>query len=341
MNKLDRDYQNLILDILNNGVEKDDRTGTGTISVFGRSIRHNMSDGFPLLTTKELNFRNIWTELVWFLNGDTNIKYLVNAGNNIWVGDAYKHYLQELDKLQKKTYDGPIGKDFKQIVLDYQPLNRKEFIEAIKNDDDFAKKWGDMGPIYGKQWRDFNDVDQIINMIQDLLNNPDSRRIMVNAWNVSDIPSMKLPPCHYGFQVYTRVMSNQERIKRAFSELGNDDITLSLLDRIKYPTRAVSLMWNQRSVDTGLGLPYNIASYGLLLTMIASEVGMIPDELIGNLGDTHIYKDHIEGLNTQLDRESFELPRVIIQDGMFSCCDGDFVLENYKCHPTVKLKLSN
>jgi thymidylate synthase len=202
MNNIDKQYQDLLQDILDNGVEKKDRTGTGTISVFGRQIRHKMSEGFPLLTTKKMPWKSIVTELLWFLQGDTNIKWLVDNGCNIWNGDAYKNYLLLM-----------IGNEPEKI------LSMDDFIDKIKNDDKFAKKWGDLGPIYGKQWRKWapesgeinkGGVDQIANLINDLKSNPDSRRLMVNAWNVGELDQMVLPPCHYGFQVYTRELGGEE-----------------------------------------------------------------------------------------------------------------------------------
>jgi len=294
MNKLDKQYIALLNDILANGVRKEDRTGTGTISVFGRQIRHKMSEGFPLLTTKKMPFKTIVTELLWFLRGDTNIKYLVDNGCNIWNGDAYKRYSA-----------------FSSLSGQIKSLTQEEFVNKIKTDDDFAKEWGELGPIYGAQWRNWNGrgTDQIQNLINDLKNNPDSRRLMVNAWNVGELNQMVLPPCHYGFQVYTRELSLNDRIlefaKRdlnpsEFRRGGNygtvipKEKTLEVLNKHNIPTRAISLMWNQRSVDTFLGLPFNIASYGLLLEIIAREVNMVPDELIGNLGDVHLYSNHIE-----------------------------------------------
>ena len=289
MNTLDKQYTDLLQDILDNGVTKKDRTGTGTISVFGRQIRHKMSDGFPLLTTKKMHFKSIATELIWFLRGDTNIKFLLDNGCHIWTGDAYKHYIT--------TYKGNFE------------LDPDEFIDAIKTNPEFAEKRGDLGPIYGKQWRNWDwytlggvdKVDQIANLIQDLKTNPDSRRLMVNAWNVGELDQMTLPPCHYGFQVYTRELSELERLD--LFKVDSIDRTESYskwLDDNGYPTRAISLMWNQRSVDTFLGLPFNIASYGLLLEIIAKAVNMIPDELIGNLGDVHLYSNHIEQAKEQI-----------------------------------------
>ena len=327
MNKLDKDYQALLQDILDNGHKKGDRTGTGTISVYGRQIRHNMKDGFPLLTTKKMYTKGIITELLWFLRGDTNIKYLVDNDCHIWDGDAWKAY-------EKKALD-VIGENEKDKLL-----SKEEFINKIKTDTEFAKKWGDLGPVYGKQWRrwtkkkmylstdgsyekifdemDQTVIDQIAILINDLKTNPDSRRLMVNAWNVGELDQMTLPPCHYGFQVYTRELSRKERSDYYYKNGNKEGIVEGSLDRPIWednetahkwydernvPTRAISLMWNQRSVDTFLGLPFNIASYGLLLEIIAKAVNMVPEELIGNLGDTHLYLNHIEQAKEQIGRE--------------------------------------
>jgi thymidylate synthase len=328
MNNIDKQYQALLQDIIDNGVTKKDRTGTGTISVFGRQIRHKMSEGFPLLTTKKMAWKTMVTELIWFLRGDTNIKFLVDNGCNIWNGDAYKNYGQKI-----------ISEGYQNLVAIGWPSTQEEFINKIKTDDEFAKKWGELGPVYGKQWRGwvstkaikfdedtfaptkYEDVrvnDQIANLINDLKTNPDSRRLMVNAWNVGELDSMVLPPCHYGFQVYTRELSLGERgqlFKKTYPDKSVDDFAPSGMEvqslthqldtrygRANIPTRAISLMWNQRSVDTFLGLPFNIASYGLLLEIIAKEVNMVPDELIGNLGDVHLYSNHIEQAKEQIGR---------------------------------------
>jgi len=325
MNNIDKQYQNLLQDILDNGVEKKDRTGTGTISVFGRQIRHKMSEGFPLLTTKKMAWKTMVTELLWFLRGDTNIKFLVDNGCHIWDGDAYKNWC----KYYREENNG----------LEPWPID--VWLERFKSDNEFAKKWGELGPIYGKQWRSWNRhnwiggdwnlkhdlgnfkvelVDQIQNLINDLKTNPDSRRLMVNAWNVGELDQMVLPPCHYGFQVYTRELSSDERYNLlSESEKKNFIIAMRPMmspddkyDEVHYtidnyyehiPKRAISLMWNQRSVDTFLGLPFNIASYGLLLEIIAKVVNMVPDELIGNLGDVHLYSNHIEQAKKQIGRK--------------------------------------
>ena len=303
MNTLDKKYQQLLSDIIEFGVEKKDRTGTGTISEFGHQIRHKMSEGFPLLTTKKMAWKQVVSELLWFLTGQTNISFLLKHNNHIWDGDVYKNYAA------KTSMD-----------VDGQ-LTKEEFIERIQTDNEFAKVWGDLGPIYGKQWRKWDGkngrIDQIDNLVRELKTNPDSRRLVVSAWNVGELDQMVLPPCHYGFQVWTR------------EEDGK---------------RYISLMWNQRSVDTFLGLPFNIASYGLLLHIIANEVDMIPDELIGNLGDVHLYSNHIEQAKEQISRDSFNLPKLKTNakmDGI--CCNvpDDFVLEGYQYRPTIKAPLSN
>jgi len=340
MNKLDNQYKLLLNELLEGGVGKEDRTGTGTLSVFGRQIRHNMKDGFPLITTKKMAIKTMMTELKWFLKGDTNIKYLVENGCNIWNGDAYKAYLD------KETTPGIPPHDF--------VLSRSEFIDKIKTDDEFAKKWGELGPIYGKQWRSWrghpystnpDDFDQIEKLIQQLRTNPDSRRLMVSAWNVSQLDDMVLPPCHYGFQVYTRGLSMEERIDYALSK--NDfrftDAIINEEDYEKYniPTRAISLMWNQRSVDTFLGLPFNIASYGMLLELLAWEVNMVADELIGNLGDVHLYTNHIEQATEQIGRTPFELPTIEVSNVDILNGEFDYEINDYQSHPTIKAPLSN
>jgi len=327
MNSLDFKYTALLLDILDNGVEKEDRTGTGTLSVFGRQIRHNLNDGFPLLTTKKMAIKSIMTELKWFLKGDTNIKYLVDNGCNIWNGDAYKAYKT------KYGYDD----------IDC-PLSMGEFITKIKTDDEFANENGELGPIYGKQWRDWNGNDQISNLINELKTNPDSRRLMVSAWNVGELEDMTLPPCHYGFQVYTRELSLEERIDwlRENSNTQSSDWLEEHLDMSDVPRKAISLSWNQRSVDTFLGLPFNIASYAMLLHLIAKEVNMVPEEIIGNLGDTHLYKNHIEQAKEQISREPKPfLPKLKL--AQVDILNGEFIYEilHYHSHPTIKAPLSN
>ena len=359
MNNIDKRYQELLQDILDNGVTKSDRTGTGTISVFGRQIRHKMSEGFPLLTTKKMAFRTMVVELLWFLRGDTNIKYLVDNGCNIWTGDAYKRYRTVYDAESRE------GDKYLEELHMLSNLSIDEFSERIKTDDEFAKKWGELGPIYGKQWRRWHTswdvvedkskeagvrrvekgIDQIQNLINDLKTNPDSRRLMVSAWNVGELDEMTLPPCHYGFQVYTRELSPLEIIEQAKKDgLWKDEIpegmTLSEVQK-DFKTRTISLMWNQRSVDTFLGLPFNIASYGLLLEMIAKEVNMVPDELIGNLGDVHLYSNHIEQAKEQITRMPIGPPTIEITE--LNLLEGSVCVElkNYIHHDPIKAPLSN
>jgi thymidylate synthase len=392
MNNLDKQYTDLLQDILENGVTKSDRTGTGTLSVFGRQIRHKMSEGFPLITTKKMPFKTITTELMWFLRGDTNIKFLVDNNCHIWDGDAYKRFTYYTD----------------------EETSMERFIELIKTDDEFAKKWGELGPVYGKQWRRWeglnSNTDQIQTLISELKTNPDSRRLMVNAWNVGELDQMVLPPCHYGFQVYTRELSASERITYKNTKQINlldsnelfdfikSNVSIDLdnevhkeCDKFNIPTRAISLMWLQRSVDTFLGLSFNIASYGLLLEIIAKSVNMVPDELIGNLGDTHLYSNHVEQAKEQIGRElDLDERREMVTQEMFnqiynggdsntlshseidqwnvptrtrepfdlptlnqfptyegsrpsieSYVIGDFTLNDYQSHPSIKAPLSN
>ena len=349
---IEKQYLKLLQDILDNGIEKDTRNGK-TLSVFGRQIRHDMSNGFPLLTTKKMYWKGIVTELLWFLRGDTNIKYLVDNDCHIWNGDCYKKF--------KGTFSPTPG-------IQSSLPTQEEFINKIKTNDEFAEKWGELGRIYGAQWREWigfeqhekyaNTVytDQITELISGLKENPDSRRLMVSAWNPSELDKVVLPPCHYGFQVYTRELSESERFNWYGNKIGSHmhhDHIEHEMNENNVPTRAISLMWNQRSVDTFLGLPFNIASYGLLLEIIAKEVDMVPDELIGNLGDVHLYLNHIEQAKEQLTREPMKLPKLMIDqfdetnhyigdiDDISEYNIEQFKLENYQPHPTIKAPLSN
>lgn len=353
MNNLDKQYLALLRDILDNGVQKGDRTGTGTISVFGRQIRHKMSDGFPLLTTKKMYFKGIVAELLWFLRGETNIKYLVDNNCHIWNGDAFKNYYKQTHEFKGDW-----------------PDTIEQFVDRIKVDHKFASKWGDLGPIYGHQWRGWEDwysldsdkitpvpkIDQIASLIQTLKTNPGDRRMMVNVWNVADLPDMVLPPCHYGFQVWTRELSENERWTWYKNQTGIDihhDRIEQEMDLENVPKRAISLMWNQRSVDTFLGLPFNIASYGLLLEILGKIANMVPDELVGNLGDTHLYLNHIDQVNQQLQRTGYDLPKLLMtcNPAHFATSKNnynfedinptDFYLDNYNSDPSIKAPLSN
>jgi len=368
-NYLDEWYQALLSLLVSEdqSFNKSDRTGTGTKSLFGIQFRHNMSDGFPLLTTKKMAWKTMVVELLWFLRGETNIKFLLDYDCHIWDGDAYKNYSNN--------------------VQPWEPhLDMNQFIDRIKNNEEFRNKWGELGPIYGKQWRSWTKkkmylstdgsyeniydeadqtvVDQISILISELKTNPDSRRLMVSAWNVGELNQMVLPPCHYGFQMYTRELSDNERIEM-IQPFGMDalipEVREKWMKENNIPTRAISLMWNQRSVDTFLGLPFNIASYGLLLEIIAKEVNMVPDELIGNLGDVHLYKNHIEQAKEQISRTPYELPTIKIternwymheavkehlgektlDEKLKSYRPDCFELIGYESHPKIKAPLSN
>jgi thymidylate synthase len=345
MNTLDKQYQELLMTILKYGVDKKDRTGTGTKSIFGYTIRHNMREGFPLLTTKKMAIKSLMTELKWFLKGDTNIRYLVENNCKIWNGDAYKNY-----KLKNL------------FATDVDYLTMEEFVEQIITDDEFANLYGELGPVYGKQWKLWDkydhelidkdkfpnvksNVDQIKNLIEQLKDNPDSRRLMVSAWNPGDIDKMVLPPCHYGFQVYTRELNLDERID-IYNEGVNPmsrstDYFHEHMDVYGIPRREISLMWNQRSVDTFLGLPFNIASYAMLLEIIADEVNMVTGDLIGNLGDVHLYNNHIEQAKEQITREGYKLPKLHLISQDILNGEFDYKINNYESHPTIKAPLSN
>ena len=424
-NNLDPWYQALLSLLVSEdqSFSKSDRTGTGTKSLFGVQFRHNMSDGFPLLTTKKMAWKTMVTELLWFLRGDTNIKFLVDNGCHIWNGDAYKAYLKKCETLNVIKVDTPTfelnGKNIvvqtynngfpelkqDEILYKYSEsrgyigtrYTQEEFINKIKTDDEFAKEWGELGPIYGKQWRSWNGkpeqitnykggeinpyfcdcqegfedghskvrkknkgIDQIANLISELKTNPDSRRLMVNAWNVGELGQMVLPPCHYGFQVYTRKLSLKERYSIAKYDWPPDglhNVAINRLEQRNIPRRAISLMWNQRSVDTFLGLPFNIASYALLLEIIAKEVNMVPDQLIGNLGDVHLYNNHVEQAREQMTRTPYNLPKVnfnsewwgdqsffeaVKTDNFCKCLlEEDIQLYDYQYHPSIKAPLSN
>ena len=239
---------------------------------------------------------------------------------------------------------------------DGRPYTKEEFVNKIKTDEKFAERFGNLGKIYGYQWRNWNgEIDQITNLINELKTNPDSRRLMISAWNVGELDQMVLPPCHYGFQMYTRELSDEERLdwmkknkSKVILPMRDPNVEFSMDEFFRpygVPTRAISLMFNMRSTDVGLGLGFNLASYGLLLMMIAKQVNMIPDELVYNGGDVHLYLNHVEPIKEQLTRESYDLPMVKISDRVVSDISeytlDDIVLENYKCHPAIKMPLSN
>lgn len=379
MNNLDKQYFELLEDILKNGTQKGDRTGTGNISVFGRMIRHKMSEGFPLITTKKVYFKGVLVELLWFLKGGTNIKYMVENDCNIWVGDAYKKYCASFTTPPEDPNSQLLGPQL--ISVKPVDLDRESFIQKIKLDPAFAEKWGELGPVYGKQWRDWEGnvpiyidggqgapgknevwdgrferhrVDQIKDIINKLKNNPEDRRMIVNAWNVPEIPQMTLPPCHYSFQVYARPLNLDER--RAIWNKRIEGLQYMLmwmspkteddaLDEQKVPRYELSLMFNIRSNDVPLGLPFNLASYGLLLEILAKHVNMVPSELIASIGDAHIYLNQVPMIQEQLTRNSFPLPKLKISDkdvediGDYEI--DDFTIVDYKSHDSIKIPLSN
>jgi len=294
----EQQYLDLLRDIETNGDYKDDRTGTGTYSLFGRQIRFDLSKGFPLLTTKKVFLRGIIIELLWFLNGESNIKYLVDNDVHIWDSWPYKYYKETNEKNGKEV------------------LSQKDFIGKIKDDSKFAKIWGELGPVYGVQWRHWKDedgheIDQIARLIDQIKNNPDSRRIIVSAWNASKIDEMAksgLPPCHTMFQFY----------------VSNGKLSCQLY---------------QRSADVFLGVPFNIASYALLTMMVAKVTGLQLGDFVHTFGDVHIYKNHLEQVNLQLTREPKPFPKMKINDDVkdiFSFKPSDFELLGYDPYPSIK-----
>ncbi|GAA6114673.1 thymidylate synthase [Apilactobacillus apinorum] len=306
-------YLKLASDVLKNGHRKEDRTGTGTISTFGYQMRFDLSKGFPLLTTKKVPFGLIKSELLWFLRGDTNIQFLLKHKNHIWDEWAFKNWIES------DEYDGPDMTDFglraeedaefKKVYLD----EKKKFCQRIVEDDGFAKKYGDLGLVYGSQWRKWktttgDTIDQIQNVIDEIKRNPDSRRLIVSAWNPEDIPFVALPPCHTMFQFYVT-------------------------------DGKLSCQLYQRSGDIFLGVPFNIASYALLTSLIAKECGLEPGEFIHTLGDAHIYSNHVNQIEEQLQREPYESPKLWLNPDKSSIFDydmDDIKVIDYKHHDPIK-----
>lgn len=286
-----KQYIDLCNYILNNGVKKDDRTGTGTISVFGYQMRFNLGEGFPLLTTKKVHLKSIIHELLWFISGSTNIKYLVDNDVRIWNDWPYDLY--------KKSPD-------------FQGETIEEFAAKIKESDEFAKKYGNLGPVYGKQWRDFNGVDQLSNLIEQIKTNPNSRRLIISAWNPAEVDKMALPPCHSFMQFYVA-------------------------------EGKLSCQLYQRSADVFLGVPFNIASYALFTMMIAQVCGLEPGDFVHTLGDAHIYLNHLDQVNKQIKRSLRPLPKMVINPNVKSIFDfkyEDFTLINYNPHSGIKGKVA-
>lgn len=286
-----KQYIDLCNYILNNGVKKEDRTGTGTISVFGYQMRFNLKEGFPLLTTKKVHLKSIIHELLWFISGSTNIKYLVDNDVRIWNDWPYDLY--------KKSPD-------------YHGESIEEFAAKIKESDEFAQKYGNLGPVYGKQWRDFNGVDQLSNLIEQIKKNPNSRRLIISAWNPAEVDQMALPPCHSFMQFYVA-------------------------------EGKLSCQLYQRSADVFLGVPFNIASYALFTMMIAQVCDLEPGDFVHTLGDAHIYLNHLEQINKQIKRCLRPLPKMQINPNVKSIFDfkyEDFTLLDYNPHSGIKGKVA-
>ena len=323
-NELEQTYLDFLQYILDNGVKKEDRTGTGTISVFGYQMRYDLSKGFPLFTTKRVPFRLVASELLWFIKGDTNIRYLLQHNNHIWDEWAFKKWVES------DEYQGPDMTDFGRRCLVDEEFNvlyqneLKDFCNRVLEDDNFMKKYGDLGNVYGKQWRHWtdsegNEIDQLKDVIEQIKNNPDSRRLIVNAWNPEDVinagakgSKSALPPCHVMFQFY--VIDGK-----------------------------LSCMLTQRSIDTLLGCPFNVASYALLTHLIAHECGLEVGEFIHSAGDAHIYLNHVEQVKEQLSREPRDLPTLKINPDKKSIFDiemEDLSIEGYDPHPAIKAPIA-
>ena len=294
-----KQYLDLMRHIRDNGVRKDDRTGTGTLSIFGHQMRFDLSEGFPLVTTKKVHLKSIIHELLWFLQGNTNIKYLVENGVNIWNDWPFQNWLRETKQ----------EKDFSMYSKEWRE-KMSQFVIRIKEDEEFAEKYGDLGPVYGRQWRNFEGVDQLSGLMADIKNIPHSRRLIVSAWNPKDIPVMArsgLPPCHTLFQFYV---------------LGG----------------RLSCQLYQRSADVFLGVPFNIASYALLMTMIAQVSGLQPGDFVHTFGDAHLYLNHLKQVEEQLNRAPRPMPKMIVNPTVKNLFDfkyEDFKLEDYEPYPPI------
>ena len=346
-NHVDEQYLNLVNEILEKGVEKDTRAGK-TLSLFGKQLKFNLKEGLPMLTTKKMFTKGVIHELLWFLKGDTNIKYLIDNGVHIWDDDAYRYFLQTICK---KPGAG-------------NAMDKEEFLKHVLIGDEwhfFADKsyrFGDLGPVYGHQWRNWNGVDQVKEVIEKLRNNPDDRRIMISAWNVGEIKDMALPPCHYSCQFYTKKMTIKERKQWAIDNKiefehydcyadakGSDEEIVEMFDKDGVPKRKLSCMFQMRSNDIGCGTAFNWLSYALMTHIIAQCANMDVDELIYTVGDAHIYKNHIEPLKEQLTRNPhlYALPTLWLNPEKKNIDDftyDDIKIIGYKSYPAIKLQLN-
>ena len=371
-NNVDNQYLELMRDIIDNGEVKETRAGK-TRSLFGKQLRFNLKDGLPMLTTKKMFSKGIIHELLWFIKGDTNIKYLVDNGVHIWDDDAYRYFLEisKFGLFEKRTYLPKFQRGYYNVSLN---LTKEEFLEKVKSQNvtlyyDKGNGWikysfGDLNKVYGYQWTNWNGHNQIDEVIETLKKNPNDRRMIISAWNVGDIPDMALPPCHFCCQFYTKKMTEVERwnyfethMLKEDNEEGHYNLyisrgenylkgsLLSYLDRMNVPSRKLSCMWQQRSVDTFLGLPFNIMSYAVFTHMIAQCVNMDVDELIFNGGDCHIYENQLDACMEQLSKNpnTFKLPTLKLNPEIKNISDftyNDIKIEGYESYPTIKAPLS-
>ncbi|ENI8404983.1 thymidylate synthase [Listeria monocytogenes] len=312
-----KQYLDLEKYVLENGTQKGDRTGTGTISTFGYQMRFDLQEGFPIMTTKRVPFKLVVSELLWFLHGDTNIRYLLQHNNNIWNEWAFERFVKSDDYKGEDMTDFGLRAERDPAFKEVYQAEMEKFKTRILEDEAFANKYGELGNIYGKQWREWKTsqgetIDQLADLIEMIKTNPNSRRLIVSAWNPEDIPNMALPPCHSLFQFY----------------VADGKLSCQLY---------------QRSADIFLGVPFNIASYALLTHLIAREVGLDVGEFIHTMGDAHLYNNHIEQVKEQLSRTPHKLPKLVLSDKPATIFDfevADISLDGYNPDPAIKAPIS-